>query len=124
MVSDLEMPLHFSVSRIQRDHRTAEQIGAGPVTAVVIVRSWRVVRGVDDAALGIEGHRKTPLSGAGPILVTFSAPCLNAWIAGLLRDRAKFPCLRAGASVECTRSARISIRADDEKVLVNDWRGF
>src|SRR5437763_1464632 len=67
MVRDLEMPLHFSVSRIQRDHRTAEQIGAGPVTAIVVVRSWRVVGGVDDAALGIEGHRKTPLSGAGSV---------------------------------------------------------
>src|SRR5438105_3623819 len=115
----LEVPFHFSGVRIERNDGTAEEVVAGTIAAVVIVRTGRIVSGKDDATLRIEAHRESPLRGAWTVLVTVAAPRFNSGIAGLLRDRSKLPHLRAGARIERARSTGIAIRSDNEEVLVH-----
>src|SRR5260370_28375154 len=78
-------------------------------------------RGVDDAALIIDGERETPVVHAGAVLPTVAFPCL---VAGLARSRhrMKLPHSRAGARIvtACVsglayRRGFACIRADQEQ---------
>src|SRR5207237_10898002 len=104
--------------------RTAEQVVAGTVAAVVVIRARRVVGGVNDSAFRIDAHRESPLRRTGTIPVAVAAPRFDAGIAGLLRNRSELPHLRARARIESARSAGIAVRADDEQVPVDGGRGF
>src|SRR6266567_2859902 len=84
-------------------------------------------RGVDDAALGIDGERETPVVHAGAVLPTVAFPCLMAGLAWS-RYRMKLPHLRTGARVVTTcvsglarRRGFAGIRAYQEQVFV-DYR--
>src|SRR5437016_3912254 len=121
---DLEMPLHFSGRGIERNHGTAEEIRARPVSAVVVVRSRGIVRGEDNAALRIERHRESPLRGTRSVFIALVAPGVGARVARLLWDGPELPDLRSRARVECARAPGVPVGAGDEQILINDGRGF
>src|SRR5205823_14269158 len=97
VMNELEVPLVLSGVRIDRNDRVTEEIGAGPIAAVVVSRG-RAEGHIEDAACFIGGHVPAPNIRAGPVLPAIVEPGLVTGFAGL-RYRLKLPQSRAGARV-------------------------
>src|SRR3989442_7021074 len=93
----LEIPFELPSFDINGHCRVAEQIVAGPVSAVRI-RAGTAHGQINDAALLIHGESKCPNIVAGAIFPTFESPRFVSWLA-LAGDRMKFPKLFSCASV-------------------------
>src|SRR5215831_14519473 len=119
MMSDLEVPFHFSCFGIECNDGATKQVGSGTVAAIVIVGAGRVISGKDNAAFGIERHGKTPLCRTRPIFITLVSPGFGSRIARLLRYRAEFPYLFSGAGIEGAGRSRIPVRSGNEEVFVD-----
>ena len=125
----LEVPHALAGLRVDRHDRLGEQVLAGTMTAVEIVRR-RAERQIHVAEL-LVGRHVGPHVGAAGVGPRIVAPRLVAELA-LLRNRVNGPQLLAGAHVEAAdvaarpflvRRAVVNARADDDHVLADDRRG-
>src|SRR5258706_15453612 len=80
MVHRLEIPLHLAGVGVERNQRIAEQILAGPVSAIE-VGAWSTDRGIENAALFIHREREGPDVVPGAILPAILG--LPGFVAGL-----------------------------------------
>ena len=88
VVGHLEVPQPLARSRVERDDRAAEQVGAGPVRAVVVV-GGRPDGKVRDAPLGVD-RDLAPRVDAADVLVRVFRPRLVAELSRM-RNRVELP---------------------------------
>src|SRR5205085_495252 len=74
VMRQLEIPFHFPGNSIERDYRTAEEIVPRSVSAIVIVRTGRIVASVNSAPLFVEAHRELPVVASRTILPCVALP--------------------------------------------------
>ena len=126
MMHDLVVPFPCAGIRVEADEGFSEQIRAGTPPAVKVV-ARRAKRHVDEAAIGVERHRRPGVGVAGEA-PRISLPGVVAELARL-RDGVKRPHLAAGARVERADIAGRIVAidqaiavAEDDEILVHHRR--
>ena len=128
VMHDLEVPLADAGRGVEAHQRFGEHVGARTAAAVEVV-ARRAERHVDEAARGVERHRR-PRVGVAGVAPRVGAPRVVAELARL-RNRPERPDLLAGVRVERADVARriVAIHeaiadavAENHQVLVDDRR--
>ena len=97
----------------------AATISHAAFSSACSIRRWRTLRNQATTRSARSRRKYTTTATSVPRWSATSKVWLNAGICRLLRNRSKFPHLRACARIESARGAGISVCTGDEKVLIN-----